>query len=99
MEAKVFGGLKKLEQIRKSEKVFVSNADTWTIETHEPGVLCMGRYFDGDKLLGLFNFSEFDKTAWISEDGTYIDLFTGNEVKADSVQMPAYGFCYLKKMG
>ena len=99
VEAKVFGGLKKLEQIRKSEKVFVSNADTWTIETHEPGVLCMGRYFDGDKLLGLFNFSEFDKTAWISEDGTYIDLFTGNEVKADSVQMPAYGFCYLKKMG
>ncbi len=99
VEGRVFMGLKRLEQIRRSEKVFVSNADTWTIDTWEPGVLCMGRYFDGEKILGLFNFSEYDKTAWISEtDGAYVDLISGKEIKADSVPVPAYGFYYLKKV-
>ncbi len=98
VEGKIFQGLKQLEQIRKSEKVFVSNADTWTIETWDPSVLCIGRYFDGDKVIGLFNFSEYDKTAWIDEnDGDYTELISGNEMKPVEVHMPAYGFYYMKK--
>ena len=98
VEGKIFQGLKRLEQIRKSEKVFVSNADTWTIETWDPSVLCIGRYFDGDKVIGLFNFSEYDKTAWIDEnDGDYTELISGNEMKPVEVHMPAYGFYYMKK--
>ncbi|MDY3920357.1 MAG: amylosucrase [Candidatus Limivivens sp.] len=97
-EGKVFQSLSRLEKIRKTEKVFVSNADTWTIETWDPGVLCIGRYFEGEKILGLFNFSEFDKTAWINEtDGDYVDLLSGREMKAAGVDIPAYGFYYLKK--
>ncbi len=98
VEGKIFQGLKQLEQIRKSEKVFVSNADTWTIETWDPSVLCIGRYFDGDKVIGLFNFSEYDKTAWIDEnDGDYTELISGNEMKPVEVHIPAYGFYYMKK--
>ena len=98
VEGKIFQGLKQLEQIRKSEKVFVSNADTWTIETWDPSVLCIGRYYDGDKLIGLFNFSEYDKTAWIDEaDGDYVDLISGSGIKPVGVKIPAYGFYYLKK--
>ncbi|MDE7002239.1 MAG: amylosucrase [Lachnospiraceae bacterium] len=98
VEGKIFQGLKRLEQIRKSEKVFVSNADTWTIETWDPSVLCIGRYFDGDKVIGLFNFSEYDKTAWIDEnDGDYTELISGNEMKPVEVHIPAYGFYYMKK--
>ena len=98
VEGKIFQGLKQLEQIRKSEKVFVSNADTWTIETWDPSVLCIGRYFDGDKVIGFFNFSEYDKTAWIDEnDGDYTELISGNEMKPVEVHMPAYGFYYMKK--
>ena len=86
------------EQIRKTEKVFVSNADTWTIETGDPAVLCIGRLFDGEKLIGLFNFSEYDKTAWINEDdGGYVELISGNDMKPVEVHMPPYGFYYLKK--
>ena len=75
VEAKIFHSLEQLEQLRKKEKVFVSNADTWTIETWDNSVLCMGRYFEGEKIIGLFNFSEHDKTAWINEtDGDYVEL-------------------------
>lgn len=98
VEGRVFQALDKLETIRKTEKVFVSNADTWTIETYEKELLCIGRYFEGDKLIGIFNFSEHDKTAWIHEDdGEYEDLLTGRKMKACGVDVPAYGFYYLKK--
>lgn len=98
VEGKIFHGLDQLEKIRKREKAFVSNADTWTIETWEPSVLCIGRYYDGEKIIGLFNFSEFDKTAWINEtDGDYVELISGDEMKPIGVNIPAYGFYYLKK--
>lgn len=98
VEGRIFSALDKLETIRKNEKAFVSNADTWTIETYEKELLCIGRYFDGDKILGIFNFGEHDKTAWINEDdGEYEDLLTGNKMRAKGVDIPAYGFYYLKK--
>ncbi len=99
VEAKIFHGLERLEKIRKGEKVFMSTADTWTIETWDPSVLCIGRYLDGEKIIGLFNFSEFDKTAWINEtDGDYVDLVSGEKRKAAGVDIPGYGFYYLKKV-
>ena len=90
--------LNQLEKIRKSEKAFMTNADTWTVETWDNSILCIGRYFDGEKIYGLFNFSEYDKTAWINErDGLYKDLITGQEMEAAGVNIPAYGFFWLKK--
>lgn len=78
----------------------MTNADMWTIETWEKEVLCIGRCFEGEKIIGLFNFSEHDKTAWINEtDGTYLDLISGKEKKAVGVDIPAYGFYYLKRIG
>lgn len=99
VEGRIFSALDKLETIRKTEKAFVSNADTWTIETYEKELLCIGRYYEGDKIIGIFNFSEHDKTAWINEDdGEYEELLTGRKMKACGVDIPAYGFYYLKKI-
>ena len=99
VEGKLFQSLSGLELLRRREKVFVSYADTWTIETWDPSVLCIGRYYEGEKILGLFNFSEHDRTAWINEtDGDYVDLLSGQERKASGVDIPAYGFYYLKKV-
>ncbi|WP_285824298.1 amylosucrase [Schaedlerella arabinosiphila] len=98
VEGKLFGRLNQLEEIRKSEKVFVTNANVWTVETWEQGVLCIGRYFEGEKLFGLFNFSEYDKIAWINEiDGSYVDLISGEEIQPAGVHIPPYGFYYLKR--
>lgn len=95
----LFRRLGQLEQIRKTEKAFVSNADTWTVETGDRSVLCIGRYFEGEMLIGLFNFSEFEKTLRIPEDGIWADLISKEEQEAgkEPVLLPAYGFCYLKK--
>ncbi len=100
VEARIFNGLRKLETIRRNEKAFVTTADTWTLDTWTKEILGIGRYYDGDKIIGLFNFSEHDCTAWIDEkDGEYEDLLTGKRMKASGVDVPAYGFCYLKWLG
>ena len=98
VEGKMFQRLNQLEEIRKSEKVFVTNANVWTVETWEQGVLCIGRYFEGEKLFGLFNFSEYDKIAWINEiDGNYVDLISGEAIQPAGVHIPPFGFYYLKR--
>ena len=98
VEGKMFQRLNQLEEIRKSEKVFVTNANVWTVETWEQGVLCIGRYFEGEKLFGLFNFSEYDKIAWINEiDGNYTDLISGEAIQPAGVHIPPFGFYYLKR--
>ena len=98
VEGKLFEQLGKLIEIRKQEKAFVSNADTWTIETGDSSVLCIGRYFDGDKIIGVFNFSEFDKTACLNQpDEEYEEMISGKRMKLQEVSIPAYGFYYLKK--
>ena len=59
----------------------------------------MGRYYDGDKIIGLFNFSEYDRIAWVNEtDGIYEDILTGQIVQPVALNVPAYGFYYLKKI-
>lgn len=98
VEGKLFGQLGQLEQIRKAEKAFVTNADMWTIDTGDTAVLCIGRCFEGDKVVGLFNFSEYDKTVRIQEnDGDYVDLISGEGRTISEIDIPAYGFYYLKK--
>ena len=98
VEERIFDGLKKLEMIRKNEKVFLANAGFYTLETYEQAVICIVREYEGEKLIGLFNFSEFGKMAWINEDdGMYRDLITGKEMKASGVMIPGNGFFWLKK--
>ena len=87
-----------LQTIRKNEKVFLVNAGFYTLETYEQAVICIVREYEGEKLIGLFNFSEFGKMAWINEDdGMYRDLITGKEMKASGVMIPGNGFFWLKK--
>lgn len=98
VSGKIFRGLSNLEKIRAEEKVFVSNANFYTLETYEPSVICIVREYEREKLIGLFNFSEFDKTAWINEqDGIYLDLVSGDYMKASGVKVPGNGFFWLKR--
>ena len=98
VEGRIFDGLSRLETIRREEKAFMTSADMWTIETYNRSVLCIGRYFEGEKIIGVFNFSENDQMAWISEtDGVYHDLLTGNAMKAAELPLEPYGFYWLKR--
>lgn len=99
VEYAMFEGLDRLEKIRKSEKAFVSGADAWTIDTGDSSVLGIGRYFEGEKLIGLFNFSKFEKTTALQETEEYKELITGKEGNTAEIHLPTYGFVYLKKKG
>ncbi|MCD7815112.1 MAG: alpha-amylase family protein [Lachnospiraceae bacterium] len=97
-ESRIFYPIARLEEIRRTMKVFVTAADIWTVETGDDSVLGIGRCFEGEKLIGLFNFCENDKTAWISEtDGIYEDLLSGECMQMVNVKLPAYGFRYLRR--
>ena len=99
VEEEIFKRLRELEHIRKTEKAFVSNADTWTIDTWDQSVLSICRCFEGEKVIGLFNFNEADRMAWINEtDGEYVDLISGRKMQAAGIHMQGYGFYYLKKI-
>lgn len=50
------------------------------------------------KLIGIFNFSEYDKAVQIQEeDGEYTELISGQKMKLSEMVLPAYGFYYLFK--
>lgn len=57
----------------------------------------MGRYWEGEKIIGLFNFSETDQTVRM-EECEYTDLLSGQAVRSGEVTVPAYGFCYWKQI-
>lgn len=98
VEGKMSLSLNRLGEIRKNEKVFVTGADAWTVDTKDRAVLCMARSFEEDKLIGLFNFSESDRTVGLDgTDGIYVDLISGNEIDPKEIRVQAYGFYYLKK--
>jgi amylosucrase len=94
-QGKLFQTIKKLENIRKEYPLFECDADAWTLETYNDKILGIGRYYEGEKLLAFFNFSEEDETAWINEEENYIDLVTGQPRAAKAVGVPAHDFVWL----
>ena len=92
---KIFTGLKQLEHIRMKNDVFENDADTWIVECYNDHVLGIGRYYHKQKLIALFNFSDGDETAWINEPEDYVDLMSGEQVKAQSFGLHGYEFRWL----
>lgn len=91
---RIFQILKKLEQIRKTEKVFSPEADVCTYDVKDDGVLCISREMDGERFFGIFNFSDHPKTVWIQETGTFVSLLTGDEINMREVSLLERGFLW-----
>ena len=98
LQEKIFDGIKKLETIRAQVPVFCTDARVWTIDTWDDSILGLVREYGEEKVIALFNFSEFDKVAWINEeDGMYTDLISGRAMEAKGVEIPAYGVYWLMR--
>ncbi|MBO5496995.1 MAG: amylosucrase [Oscillospiraceae bacterium] len=96
VEHKIFTALRRLETLRRKHRVFDDGADVWLLPAGDPGVLGIGRYRDGEKLLALFNFSEGERTVDLSgELGDYRDLWTGRFRNKGRVTIPSGGFAWL----
>ena len=93
ISGRLFRGLRQLEQLRRQEKAFSSRADFWTWDTGSDQVLGLGRYYQGEKLLGLFNFGE--ETRVVLPSGRAAELLTGKE--AHGVTLPRFGWSWLKQ--
>ena len=95
-EGHIFTSLRRLEKLRAEHRVFDSKADTWTLNIWDPAILGIGRYYDGEKLIALFNFSDEEKrtTLW-NEEGELYDVFTGMVVNKRDVALPPCGFLWL----
>ena len=91
----LYQALLKLEAIRKGEKAFHADADVWTLEPKNTHILAIGRYYQGEKLLALFNFGRGNETAWLEEGEVYEDLLTGEKLDAKAVAMKPYEFRWL----
>ena len=60
-------------------------------------MLGIGRSLEGETLVGLFNFSEEDRTVSLDDTAPYTDLLTGESCSIRSITIPAQGFYWLKK--
>ncbi len=98
VQGRLFNGIKQLEEIRTSSSVFDSTAVTWTLDSWDDSVICLVRADKAEKVIGIFNFSEHDRMAWINEqDGIYEDMLTGEERQASGISVPGYGFYWLRR--
>ena len=95
IQGRIYQTIQKLFGIRKSHVVFEADADMWVMEPYNDHILALGRYYQGEKLIALFNFSDEDQTAWINEEENYVDLITGQERPAKAVGVPGNGFAWL----
>ncbi len=94
-QGRIFHALRQLEKIRGQYSVFESAADAWILETWNDHILGIGRYYNGEKMLALFNFDENDQTAWINETEDYYDMLTGKKIIAKAVGVPAHDFVWM----
>ncbi|MBQ5568693.1 MAG: amylosucrase [Oscillospiraceae bacterium] len=95
VEYEIFTSLRKLEKLRTKYKVFDGSADTWIIESGDPAVLAIGRWYSGQKLIAVFNFSKELKTVRIGEHGDFTDLMTGKKRGAIAVSLRPGDFAWL----
>lgn len=92
----IFWQLDRLEKIRRSSRAFTVEADARTLTTGDDNVLGIGRVYEDEEILGIFNFSEYNKEVYVDGvKGTYTDMITGEQISPEQISLPAYGFCYL----
>ena len=94
-EGQLFQGLRQLETIRAAHRVFDGGADVWLVNTFDDGVLAIGRYHKGEKLVALFNFTDREKHVAVDELGDYHDLCTGAHADKNWITLPSGGFQWL----
>ena len=98
-EGQVFCGLNALNALRKTNPAFSTTADVWTLDTGDNGLLAIGRYAEGQKVIGVFNFNGEEKAVTFPHDGgVFHDLLTDEPHTLEGLTIPAYGFYYMEQM-
>ena len=94
-EGRIFLALRQLEELRNQHRVFDSRADVWIVNTGDDSVLGIGRYYQGEKLIALFNFAETDRTLALEEQDEYRNLLTGEQTDVRQLRLKPGDFLWL----
>ena len=97
-QGRMFGAVKRLEALRAVHAAFSADAAVRLLPAVDDSLLGIERNMDGERLVALFNFSEWPKPAQLGGGGSFIDLWTGNPVRAEGLTVPAGGFLWLLDM-
>ncbi len=96
VEARIFHGLDRLEKIRRQEKVFDAEANVWTYETWQKGIICVVREMEGTRLIGIYNFTEEEKQTAVYPEETGVDLLTGEKVEMNAITLGGHNFRWIR---
>ena len=96
-EGRIFAEIARQEKARAEHEVFDGNADVWILNTGNDQVLGIGRYFNGEKLLAVFNFSGNPQTVSVPDGDTYRDLADGKCCRTGTLRIPAGGYRWIYK--
>jgi amylosucrase len=94
VQGKLFAALQQLRSIRSEQKAFDADAHVWTEDVGDQSVLCVVREKDGQQLVGLFNFSEYDRTVHVCRDKEYRSLTEQAEVDLQTVTILGHDFVW-----
>ncbi len=94
VQEQIFGGLSKLEKIRRERTVFRSDAAVYTYDVKDSSILCILRENEEECFIGIFNFSDETRTAWMEEAGNWTNLWTGEPIKLVDVKIPGHDFVW-----
>ncbi len=93
----IFQGLAALEKIRRTRNVFNSDADVYTYDVKDVSILGILRENEEERFIGLFNFHDNARTAWIDEPGVFTNLITGEDIVLNDVVIPGHDFLWVTK--
>lgn len=97
VQGRIFGALDHLEKIRRSEAVFDADAQVYTKDYSDQSILWIVRKAGGEELHAVFNFSDYPKNIWMPETAEYMDLLTGRSDEVTTVNLPGWGFMWMKR--
>lgn len=96
VQAELFEKLNRLESVRRKEPLFHASVPFHPADTWDDSLLCLVRRDGDEKLIGLFNFSEFEKQVdFLENAGGVQDIVEGTAVNGHVI-LEAFGFRWLK---
>ena len=95
-QGKIYQGLLKLENIRKSNPVFGGEADMWTFWAGHESLLGIKRKLGEQILTAVYNFSEAPQHVNLEAFGPHTDLLTGEKLEiVGDWELAPYGFLWI----
>lgn len=98
VQQRIFSGLRAIEKERARHRCFDKRAYVSTWDSSNRAVLALVRAMDGERLVCLYNFSDYYQTAVLNAlEGEYTDLFTGRAFDGRSISLAPYEFGWFSR--